>query len=75
MREIQLTKELRPCYVVNDKINAKEKSLFHTWCYDEKNIPKGLVEFEDGRISLVSIDNIIFADRKIDEYSYIPIDK
>ena len=59
--------ELRPCAVVFRYQRMQVKGLFHCWCkvFDSaKKVEetRGLIEFENGRLSFISPRSIIFCD-------------
>ena len=58
--------EYRQCKVIG------RKCLFHQWIKKNDILKNeyllGLIEFEDGHLEEVSINNIIFDDNKIEEY-------
>ena len=62
------TNEYRPCKVMG------RKCLFHQWIKKNDILKNeyllGLIEFEDGRLEEVPVDNIIFDDNKIEEYYF-----
>lgn len=60
--------ELRPCYVKG------VKALFHKWVKSTDVLmhpfTKGIVEYEDGSIDMVSPYSIKFCDNKLNEYAF-----
>ena len=74
MRDIVISHEKRPCYVLNKILHIEVKALFHCWSV-ENNTTRGIVEFEDGSISVVPVSDIVFADGILDQYCFIPMDE
>ena len=62
------TSEYRPCYVKGDR------ALFQRWVEEERRNTYGIVEFENGEISLVAPEYIKFADSsfRFDEIAWKP---
>lgn len=62
------TNEYRPCKVMG------RKCLFHQWIKKNDILKNeyllGLIEFEDGHLEEVPVNNIIFDDNKIEEYYF-----
>ena len=60
--EITIKQELRPCYAYG------RKALFHKWYGSTSE--EAIVEYEDGSVGQVNVENVKFLDGRFQEYCF-----
>lgn len=74
MTNIEISYNLRPCYVVSSDLKHHVIALFHGWV-TKNSTPYGILEFEDGTVGTKSYEYIRFADDMVDQYLFKPFEQ
>lgn len=66
--EIKIAMEMRPCWV--SVYGKKKKALFHRWFEFSYLALYAVVEYEDGKMDKVDVEDVVFVPENFADYSW-----